>query len=736
MSESRISGFYKLSIAERVGELQRLGFLSAADAELLRQGKHTLVSAAADKMTENVIGVFGLPFAIATNFIVNGEDYIVPMVVEEASVVAGVSLAARMARTTGGFASTCAESLLIGQIHVSGVADADAAIKRLDAALDELLVLCNSVHPRLTERGGGVREMTCRKLRLPNEANLIAVHLLVDTRDAMGANLVNSICETVAPRIGELCSGDIALRILSNLADRSLVTARVRYSCSELGSEAFSAEQVRDRIVLASDIATVDRYRAATHNKGIMNGIDAVAIATGNDWRAIEAGAHAFAASSGRYLPLATWSTDDDGDLIGEIVIPLKVGTVGGNLDANNGAAFGLRVSGVAASGELAALMASVGLAQNFAALRALATSGIQAGHMKLHARSVASSAGVPEEIFDEVVAELVAEGDVKVWRAEELAAAARPSTKISDSAGVASGKVILLGEHGVVYGKHALALPIADALSAEIGDTASSATIRIPEWNVLLPREGKDDFGISAAIAVIEEKLGITGEKHSILLHSKLPRGMGLGSSAAFAVAIARAYNRKLELGLDDAAINAVAFACEKLAHGTPSGIDNTIATYSEAMLFRNGEALETTAIALTEMPPLVIAFSSQVGLTKEQVAHVRARHAQNPQHYDAIFDAMDALSLAGAEALGNADYTQLGRLMNICHGLLNSIEVSTAELEAMVSLARAAGAAGAKVTGGGGGGSIVALCPGVVADVRGALEAAGFRTMSLVSQ
>ena len=733
MSSSRISGFYKLTIAERIGVLQSQGFLNAADAELLRQGRHTLLPASADRMTENVVGVFGLPLAIAPNFVVNGDEYIVPMVIEEPSVVAAVSHAAGMARVTGGFSSSCTESLLIGQIHVSGVQDADTAIERLAAASSELLALSNTVHPRLSERGGGVREIAYRKLNLPNKADLIAIHLLVDTRDAMGANLVNSICEAVAPRIGELCAGDIALRILSNLADRSLVTARVRYACKILRGAGFSAEQVRDRIVLASDIASVDAYRAATHNKGIMNGIDAVAIATGNDWRAIEAGAHAFAAAHGQYRPLATWSADDDGDLIGEITMPLKIGIVGGNLELNNGAVFGLRVSGVTTSAELAALMASVGLAQNFAALRALATSGIQEGHMRLHARSVASAAGVPDEIFDDVVAELVAGGDVKVWRAAELAAVKRANAGRNESANVASGKVILLGEHGVVYGKHALAIPIPDAISAEVSEGGSAATIRIPEWNVQLLRSDADTSGITAAVALIETELGLAGANYSVLLHSQLPRAMGLGSSAALAVAVVRAFNQKLQLGLDDAAINAVAFACEKLAHGTPSGIDNTIATYSEAMLFRNDGKLETAVISMPETPPLVVACSSQSGLTKQQVANVRKRREQSPQHYDAIFAEMDALSQAGAAALRATDYEQLGRLMNICHGLLNSIEVSTPELEAMVSLARAAGAAGAKVTGGGGGGSIVALCPDAVPQVRAALAAAGFRTISL---
>jgi len=397
-------------------------------------------------MIENVIGVFGLPLAIAPNFIVNGHDRIVPMVVEEASIVAATSHAAGMARATGGFSSSCTESLLVGQVHVCEIDDVDASLARIEANKGKLLALCNAVHPRLTERGGGVREIELRHLELPSGSDTIVAHLLVDTRDAMGANLVNTICEAVAPEFGRLCGGNVALRILSNLADRSLVTARVKYALSDLRSADFDEQTVRDRIVLASDIASVDPHRAATHNKGIMNGVDALAIATGNDWRAIEAGAHAYAASTGTYRPLATWSADENGDLIGEIVVPLKVGIVGGGLDANGAAALGLRISGVASATELAELMAAVGLAQNFAALRALATSGIQDGHMKLHARSVAASANVPDELFDDVVEELIADGDIKVWKAAEIVAGKQRRTADAHPAGTAAGKVILLG--------------------------------------------------------------------------------------------------------------------------------------------------------------------------------------------------------------------------------------------------------------------------------------------------
>jgi hydroxymethylglutaryl-CoA reductase len=733
LSKSPITGLYRLGVAERIDELLRLDCLSAADAELLRQGKHTLSVAKADKMIENVVGVFGLPFAIAPNFIVNEHEYIVPMVVEEPSIVAATSNAAKLARPTGGFVAQSSESLQIGQIHISGVGDCEAALGNIAAADDELLALCNAVHPRLTERGGGVRSLEARILQMPDDSSVVTVHLLVDTCDAMGANLVNTLCEAVAPRVAELCGGDVALRILSNLTDRALVRCRVRYRCDDLRSRGFDGETVRDGIVLASNIASADPYRAATHNKGIMNGVDAVAIATGNDWRAIEAGAHAYAAMSGQYLPLATWTVADNGDLAGELRMPLKPGIVGANLDSNAGASFGLRVAGANSATELAELMAAVGLAQNFAALRALATSGIQRGHMKLHARSVASSAAVPDEWFDDVVDELVASGDIKVSTASRILQQKRHGEDHKDVAGTAAGKVILLGEHAVVYGKHALALPVKAAVSAAVLADQPKPVISIPDWNLEQPIAAPDETGVNAAVTLIQRELGIEAASCSLYIRSRLPRAMGLGSSAAIAVAITRAFGDAFDLGLDDARVNAIAFECEKLAHGTPSGIDNTVATYGEPMVFRNTESLQMDSVQLTEPPPIVIACSSKSGLTKEQVAGVRARRARSGEHYAAIFDEVDALTLSGADALARADYDELGLLMNICHGLLGAIEVSTSELENMVSIARAAGAVGAKITGSGGGGSIVALCPGVTAEVSAALAAAGYKNIIL---
>jgi hydroxymethylglutaryl-CoA reductase len=704
MSAPGLRGLYKLPVADRIARLEEGGWLDADTAALLRDGHHVVSVGAADRMIENVIGVFGLPLAVAPNFVINGRECVVPLVVEEPSIVAGLSSAASLAKRSGGFEVESSGSLLIGQVHVTGMADPDHAISALESAKSTLLAAANAVHPRLVERGGGVRDVELRLFALPDSAPLLAVHVLVDTCDAMGANLVNSICEAIAPDIAAVCEGDVALRILSNLADRSLFTARARFALDAEVSEAMA---------LANDIALVDPYRATTHNKGIMNGIDAVAVATGNDWRAIEAGAHAFAAAAGHYRALTRWTVADNGDLLGEITIPLKVGTVGGTLSSNPAAALGLALTGAQSAEELAGVMAAVGLAQNFAALRALATSGIQAGHMKLHARSVAAAAGASGEQFVPVVQALVASGEIKEWKARELLAEVQ-GAEAGEPDGRAAGKVILLGEHGVVYGRHALALPISDAVHVRLtaADTLSHD----------LPCEYMDR---------LLTELGITDTNWRIEVESRVPFGKGLGSSAAVAVATARAFNEKLGLGLDDEAINAVAFEVEKLAHGTPSGVDNTLATYAKPMLFRSAGGLQFDALDLAEAPPILIAWGDETGRTDEQVAGVRERHARASAHLDAIFDEMDRLSRNGAELLTAGDWQQLGALMNLCHGLLNGIGVSTPSLERMVSLARQAGAAGAKLTGAGGGGSIVALCPGNTDVVRAALQRGGYDTL-----
>jgi hydroxymethylglutaryl-CoA reductase len=731
VKDSRISGLYRLDIEQRIDKLEESGWLSGGDAAALRSGRYVLLRGAADKMIENVIGVFGLPLAIAPNFSVNGVDRLVPLVVEEPSIIAGLSFAAALARRNGGFEAHCAESLLAGQIHLTGVADINDAMRHLAGARNELIQAANRVHPRLVARGGGVREIDVRRLELPDGDPLLAVHVLVDTCDAMGGNLVNSICEALAPDVMGICGGKVAMRILSNLADRSLVRASVSLDPTSLATAGIDGRTVRDAIVQASDISIADPYRAATHNKGVMNGIDGLAIATGNDWRAIEAGVHAYAAANGRYGPISSWTIGEGGDLIGQICLPIKPGIIGGTVAVNPAAALGIRISGVRSAAELAELMAAVGLAQNFAALRALVTTGIQKGHMHLQARSVVAAAGVPDERFDEVVERLVASGEVKAGRVQGVLKSL-DSEAADVVQGSAAGKVILLGEHAVVYGKHALAVPIPEAVTASIDETPNELSLTVREWG-LSQQISTDGVGIAGAVRLILKELGIDRHGFAIRVRSRLPRAMGLGSSAALAVAIIRAFDAALELGLDDARVNEIAYACEKLAHGTPSGVDNTLATYARPMLFRRSEQLDMQFLELDELPPLVVASGAESGNTLQQVAGVRSRRKQDTVAIDTIFAQMDELAIAGATAMQAQNYDQLGRHMNLCQGLLNAIGVSTPGLEQMIGIARSAGAAGAKLTGAGGGGSIAALCPGTESTVAGALQDGGYGVMNL---
>lgn len=737
MNDSRISGLYKLSVPERIAELERLGWLSSDAASQLRTGRQVLSPDSADKMIENVLGVFGLPLAIAPNFIVNDQEYIVPLVTEEPSIVAALSSAAALARKTGGFSATLDESLLAGQIHVVDLDNVESSVASLVGSRAQLLKAADEVHPRLCERGGGVRDIEIRALELPDGRPLIVVHVLVDTCDAMGANLVNTICEAIAPEVARLCGGEVALRILSNLTDRSVCRATVRYAFDSLTTPEMTGEQVRDRIALANDIAVIDPYRAATHNKGVMNGIDAVAIATGNDWRAIEASAHAFAAQNGAYTALTKWFVADNGDLQGEISVPLKVGVVGGTLSTNAAAAFGLAVSGVRSAKQLAELMAAVGLAQNFSALKALATRGIQEGHMRLHARSVAAAAGASDAELDEVVEKLVDSGEIKDWKASEILASLPASHVMTDAAiATAAGKLIVLGEHAVVYGHRALAVPILDAVTVAVTSSDGPTVVHVAEWGLECVVTRDEEDGIGAAVNLIADRLGASAEHFTIQVSTVLPRGMGLGSSAAIAVAMIRAIAGYLGREIDDSAVNDIAFECEKLAHGTPSGVDNTLSCFGEPMLFQNDGKLEVERLTLKEPLPIVVGFSHQPGPTLEQVAGVRERLDLNGERYNAIFKQIDELSCAGAEALTAGLYPELGRLMNVCHGLLNALEVSTPDLERMVAIARDNGALGAKLTGAGGGGSIIALCPGCEDDVRLALNQAGYQCLQIMTE
>ncbi|MBL4687208.1 MAG: hydroxymethylglutaryl-CoA reductase, degradative, partial [Nannocystaceae bacterium] len=417
-TNSRLAGFFKLSVAERrkaVAESTglppgRLDDLDAGSLDIHR----------ANHMIENVVGILELPLAIATNFQINGHDVLVPMCVEEASVVAAASNAAKMIRAGGGFAAQSDPPWMIAQVQLTPgpeACDPDAAAAAIEAASDSLLALADQAHPRLVERGGGAREVEVRVL----DPALIVVHLLVDCRDAMGANLLNTVAEVTAPKMADLTGWTPGLRILSNLADRRCAHVSVRVPADVLAAPGFSGQQVAERIVSASRFAELDPYRAATHNKGIMNGVDAVVLATGNDWRAMEASAHAFAARNGRYGPLATWRCDEDGWLCGKMSLPAAVGVVGGATRVHPVCRLALEILGSKRGSELGQVVAAVGLASNLAALRALATEGIQRGHMSLHARSVALSAGAEGAEVEQLARALIADGEIKADRAEVL---------------------------------------------------------------------------------------------------------------------------------------------------------------------------------------------------------------------------------------------------------------------------------------------------------------------------
>jgi len=417
MTSSRLVGFYDLPLAHRQALLSASTGLDLSSIT----GSAGLTAAQADAMIENVVGVFGLPLGIAANFVVNGKDVLVPMAIEEASVVAGASHIAKLVRESGGFLANADPSHMIGQIQLVDLDDPAAAESALQAAETEILAAADAANPRLLELGGGARGMQLRRLEHPPFAPMLVVHLIFDTVDSMGANSVNTVLETIAPLIELISGGRAHLRILSNLADRRLARASCSIQPQTLSFEQYDGEQVRDRILEAYVFAAADPYRAATHNKGIMNGIDAVVIATGNDWRAVEAGAHAFAARSGRYQPLSRWSTDDRGQLVGELELPIAIGTVGGATRSHPAAQACLALMQVQTARELAGIVAAVGLAQNLAALRALATEGIQRGHMGLHARQLAMSAGASGSQIEQIARQMVAEGVIGLERAQEL---------------------------------------------------------------------------------------------------------------------------------------------------------------------------------------------------------------------------------------------------------------------------------------------------------------------------
>ncbi|OJT16701.1 hydroxymethylglutaryl-CoA reductase, degradative [Archangium sp. Cb G35] len=425
MSESltsRLSGFHKLSMVERHEKLSQMLGLDEMDLAQL-QGISALQPGLANKMIENAVGTFSLPMGLGLNLQINGRDYLVPMAVEEPSVVAAVSFASKIVREAGGFTAEADEPIMIGQVQLTRYGDPTEATKRIVAAKEAILALANSFHPSMVKRGGGCKDIEVRVLPAPEGPRgepLLVVHLIIDTQEAMGANLINTMAEGVAPLLEQLTGGKVFLRILSNLADRRLARATCRIPVELLADFDMPGDSIAEGIYQASRFALADPYRAATHNKGIMNGIDSAAIAAGQDWRAIEAGAHAFACRDGQYRPLSTWHVED-GHLIGRIELPMALGMVGGPIKIHPGVQVAMKILRVESARELSMVFAAVGLAQNFAAVRALGSVGIQKGHMAMHARCVAVTAGARGDWVEKIAELLVTAGHVKVEKAREI---------------------------------------------------------------------------------------------------------------------------------------------------------------------------------------------------------------------------------------------------------------------------------------------------------------------------
>lgn len=411
---SEIPGFYKLSVQERLGLVRKLTGISEEEAKTIANTGGLPVDVA-DRMIENVVGGIAFPMGIATNFLINGKDYLVPMALEEPSVVAAASNSAKMARVKGGFKVTNTGPVMTGQIQLINVPDPNGARMELLGRMDAILAKANDQDPLLVSLGGGAKDLIVRVIPTLKGPMVIA-ELIVNTGDAMGANAVNTMAEAVAPMMEEYTGGRVLLRIISNLADRRLVRASAVFD-----KEAVGGEEVVDGVVYAYAFAEADRYRCATHNKGIMNGVVAVGIACGQDIRALEAGAHSYAARTGQYKPLTTWDKNAHGDLVGTLEMPMAVGLVGGASKVHPAARVAIKVLGVKTAIELAEIMGAVGLAQNFAALRALASEGIQRGHMKLHSRNIAVSAGATGKMVDLVAQRMVNERKIRMDRAKEI---------------------------------------------------------------------------------------------------------------------------------------------------------------------------------------------------------------------------------------------------------------------------------------------------------------------------
>ena len=725
---SRIPRFYRLSVEQRLAYLARSFGLNNEQVALLRQGNALRVEHAVN-MVENAIGVFGLPLGLGLNFLVDGREYLVPMAIEEASIIAAASKAALLIRGGGGFSTEVDPPVMLGQVQVLELSDVTQAMRRVEASKQEIIDAANLGNPRMLARGGGVFDLECRLVDGgPQLGLMLVVHLLMNVCEAMGANAVNYACEAAGPAIERISGGRVHLRILSNLADKRLARARFSLPFDKLAVEDLSGATVAQRLVEAGALAWADPYRAATHNKGIFNGICAAALALGQDWRAIEAGGHAYAARDGQYRALSRYAIDEQRQaLTGELVLPMQVGWIGGAVNSHPGVRILRQITGVQSARELAGLLAAVGLAQNFGACLALATVGIQKGHMALHARSVAVSAGVPAADVEQVAQEMIHRGEVKVVAAEEIFTQLKRARQAPGaSAGLpvdsfAPGKVVLFGEHATVYGFPGITTSLDIGLTVRISHDVDGPRLVFPHFRQAFEvAESERDYHLfSLAVEEALAMYGLTRAPIAIQIESDLVPGMGLGSSAAFSAALCTALRRLAGQDsarrFDNSLFDEVQ-RLEAIFHGSPSGMDAATVLSSGVIWFRSGPPREVLPIRIPQPVSGVVCIVEPGARTIEIVRQLRLDRELSPARVNTLLAEIGDVTVRAGGALGTGNLAELGELMFRNHELLALLGVSTPRLDAAVEDLRRRGAYGAKLTGSGGGGAVIALCDPVL--------------------
>ncbi|MBD3234038.1 MAG: hydroxymethylglutaryl-CoA reductase, degradative [candidate division Zixibacteria bacterium] len=732
---SRIPGFYRLSVEQRLAFLARSFNLDDEQVSQLRNGNALRMKHAVN-MVENAVGVFGLPLGLGLNFLVDGREYLVPMAIEEASIIAAASKAALIIRKGGGFRTRINDPVMIGQVQVLDLKKPQKAVEQIKNYKEEIIAQANLANPRMVQRGGGVFDIETRVLDGGEDVGeMLVVHLLFNVCEAMGANAVNYACEAVGSLIEKVTGGRVNLRILSNLADKRIARAEFTLPFEHLTTKEFTGEEVAHRLVEADRLAHVDPYRATTHNKGIFNGLCAAALALGQDWRAIEAGGHAYAARDGRYRGLTTYKISS-GCLHGEIELPLQTGSVGGAVKAHPGVQILRAISGVENARQLAGLLSAVGLGQNFAALLALSTVGIQKGHMALHARSVAVSVGVPPNAVEEVTQEMIRRGEVKVTVAEDIYRRLQKRPKQVEEEDelpvetFAPGKIVLFGEHATVYNYPGIAAAINIGVKLKVTRDPDGPRFLHPHFKKVfsVPKSDQDIQLFSNAVDVALGIYDLRNEPIAIQIESELVPGMGLGSSAAFSTALCSALRQYKHLKRSkrwDSDFFDEVQSLEAIFHGHPSGMDAATILSEGVLWFRKGPPREFLPIQVPTPISGVICLVEPGARTIELVKKVANFREQKPKYVNGILEDIGNLTVDAGIALGTGDTYEIGKLMFRNHELLAKLGVSTPALDRAVELLLDNGAIGAKITGSGGGGAVIGLVePGSQFDLMESLS------------